>query len=755
MTAMGTTAEPARTARDPSQVELILSQIDSLPTLPEVAMRLLALTDDHRSSARQAIELIESDQSLSARLLSMVNRAHVGSRAETVDRAVVLLGFEALRSLVLSMQVFETFSHRAEPSGGRLDRVAFWKHSLAVGCAARLVAEHCVGEGGKPPEGWPRVEEAFTCGLLHDLGKVALDACFPKSYDRAISRCENVGGSLADAEREVFGLDHTIAGQRLATHWKLPAMIRESIWLHHHAPSATPTRLECPHHVKVVQLADRLARHLRIGYSGTKAGDTSLQGIAVDTNVPVHQLEKAAAGLPGLIEARATLIGLNEFTSADVYHEALAKTNAELGRVNQSLSQTNRRLELRSRCFEALRALNTDLGDEPTHEEVCRAGVRAVGLVLSAGPVAICAMSPRRSLAVLVSSRSEGEPHVNVLPGEAVGGVPDLTDQGEGWLATSVLPKALLDHVTGEMGQAPSCCWAVRYQNRQVALIMAASDPLPEADEPVRALSDALGLWLSAAEARVLARQLNEELAEMNRRVVDSQAEVARVRSLAMVGEMAAGAAHELNNPLAVISGRAQLLDHEGLPEEVRRAAGLMAEHAHRASEIVTDLMDFAKPTPPQPSDFALPALLGEIRREWIEKSSLTQEQFELQLSDDVPLIRADAVQIRRLFDEVIRNAVEAMHDVSAPCLVINCQAELADDMVVVRVRDNGIGMTPEVLERAMTPFYSHRPAGRSRGLGLSRAARYADINGGRIRLASREGEGTAVLIALPTVARR
>jgi len=259
-------------------------------------------------------------------------------------------------------------------------------------------------------------------------------------------------------------------------------------------------------------------------------------------------------------------------------------------------------------------------------------------------------------------------------------------------------------------------------------------------------------LWLSGAEARAGAQRINEELAEMNRRLVASQAEVARMRSLVMVGEMAAGAAHELNNPLAVISGRAQLLNRQDMNEEVRRSALVITEHAHRASQIVAELMDFAKPSPPEPSDWPLAALLGGIRRAWLDKNVLTEGQFRLELSDDLPKVRADASQIKKLFDELIRNAVEAMRHGPQPLLIINCQPDLADDRLVIRIEDNGCGMPPEVLERALDPFFSHRPAGRGRGLGLSRAARYAQINGGRIRLSSEVDKGTVVFVELPAL---
>jgi signal transduction histidine kinase len=245
--------------------------------------------------------------------------------------------------------------------------------------------------------------------------------------------------------------------------------------------------------------------------------------------------------------------------------------------------------------------------------------------------------------------------------------------------------------------------------------------------------------------------RLNEELVEMNRAVVASQADLTRARSLLMVGEMAAGAAHELNNPLAVISGRAQILIKEITDPQQARACRLIVDHAERASAIVNELIAFAKPDPPKPDTWSPAWLLGEIRREWIEKGAILAEEFSLSLSDELPKVHADASQIRKLFDEVIRNALDAMTESSPRRLDINCSAHLADERIVVSVRDNGRGIPPEILDRVTTPFFSHRQAGRGRGLGLSLATRYAEINGGRLRISSRSGEGTTVAITLPT----
>ncbi|HOQ87924.1 MAG TPA: HDOD domain-containing protein, partial [Phycisphaerae bacterium] len=326
----------------PGEVELILSQIESLPTLPAVAGRLLEMTGDEGAGTGEIAALVESDQSLSARVLSMARKSDVGARVETVDRAVVLLGAEAVRGIVLGVQVFETFGTTGEPAS-RFDRVGFWRHSLAVGCAARLMAEKRAGSAARARAarmGWPlaRPEEAFVCGLLHDLGKVVFDSCFPKSYDRVIEKVEGRRADIADVEREVFGVDHAIAGHRLALHWKLPKPVAECMWLHHQSPSSTPTRIGFPDHVMLVQAADRLVRQMQLGYSGNYGTDDAATELFEATGLTPQVVDEVMRALPETIESRAEVLGLHQVTSRELLHETLIRTNAELSRLNAALS---------------------------------------------------------------------------------------------------------------------------------------------------------------------------------------------------------------------------------------------------------------------------------------------------------------------------------------------------------------------------------------------------------------------------------
>ena len=225
------------------KVELVLQQLDALPTLPAVVVRLLALTNSSDARIQEVVQLISADPSLTGKLLSLAGSAAAGVHMPVtgVQQAVVLLGFETVRNLALSVKVFEAFQQPPEgaegPAGApqvpTFKREEFWKHSLAVATASEMLA------GKVKPK--LNTSDAFVCGLLHDMGKVAFDTVMPKSFARVVEMATLTRGDIADLERRVIGIDHALAGKRLAEAWNLPQVITQTIWLHGAPPPPPPS----------------------------------------------------------------------------------------------------------------------------------------------------------------------------------------------------------------------------------------------------------------------------------------------------------------------------------------------------------------------------------------------------------------------------------------------------------------------------------------------------------------------------------
>ncbi|KKL80452.1 hypothetical protein LCGC14_2004600, partial [marine sediment metagenome] len=234
------------------QIDSLLRPLDSLGPLPGAIVRILIGAEGPDPIGPIMPEL-SADAALAGILLGLARQQRPEASVPTVSEAVDILGSgRACRAVVIKavMNVFP-------PGQGALDHEAFWTHSLAVAVAAERLAERL---GGIPA---PLL--AFFCGALHDIGKPALDACLPKSYARVLAALGPRTPNIAKAERDILGLDHTLAGRRVAQRWRLPRPIEEVIWLHHHSAAGKEPAPADARMVALIQLADTLARRRKLG----------------------------------------------------------------------------------------------------------------------------------------------------------------------------------------------------------------------------------------------------------------------------------------------------------------------------------------------------------------------------------------------------------------------------------------------------------------------------------------------------------
>ena len=205
----------------------ILSRIDKLPILPHVALKLLGVTEDEFSSPQDVAALIETDPSLTAKTLKMANSSFYGKsgKISTIRDAVVLIGFNAVRSTVLSVCIAEIFKQKGTKTG--FDAEAFWIHSLACALCCRKISKRI---GGSDHE----AEEAFVCGMLHDIGKILLAHYLPQDYEKVMRFVADHKVTVEEAERAVLGADHAAVGSELLRTWMIPEQITEAVAGHHH-----------------------------------------------------------------------------------------------------------------------------------------------------------------------------------------------------------------------------------------------------------------------------------------------------------------------------------------------------------------------------------------------------------------------------------------------------------------------------------------------------------------------------------------
>jgi len=232
----------------------------------------------------------------------------------------------------------------------------------------------------------------------------------------------------------------------------------------------------------------------------------------------------------------------------------------------------------------------------------------------------------------------------------------------------------------------------------------------------------------------------------------ETQSQLIQSAKLAAVGELAAGVAHELNNPLTSIMGFSNLLLWDAAPDDaMREDLETIVSEANRARTIVRNLLTFARQVESYPENSDLNQVLQEtlaLVRRHIESDGI--EVVE-QYAPDLPTLRLDVGRMKQVFLNLINNAHQAM--AQGDRLFISSQQE--GEELVVRIRDTGRGIPEEHRGQIFEPFFTTKPVGQGTGLGLSVSLGIVHDHGGRIEVESQVGQGSTFTVWLPIQVRR
>ena len=223
----------------------IQARIESFPALPDIVAKVMAVTSNPESSAGDLMRVVLPDQSMCAAILKVANSAFFGMPREvaTIERAVVVLGFEEIKNIVIGKAIFTSFPKMTRETRHNIG--LFWEHTFTCGLAAKIIAEQLSLSAS----------ELFLAGLIHDVGKLAMFLAYPDTYPLLRSA---TGIALEDPlaeERRRFAINHDQAGLLLARRWLLPPQLAMAIG-YHHRPADAPEQNRYP---LIVQVADTLS----------------------------------------------------------------------------------------------------------------------------------------------------------------------------------------------------------------------------------------------------------------------------------------------------------------------------------------------------------------------------------------------------------------------------------------------------------------------------------------------------------------
>jgi signal transduction histidine kinase len=634
-------------------------------------------------------------------------------------------------------------SNRQFESNGQIESI--WQHSFKVGCVAAVIAQK--GRQTDPVE-------AFACGMVHDVGRLALAVQFPKAIERVDRAMRSGERNVLEVESRICGADHATVGGHLLSRWALPDALQHVARYHHLRAQDSTDSIAGARHVEIVRDAVAYverANDVHVPRTNTKDHEIAraFDQMTREIEENLIRMDRTSMGVdddrPGLDRARQEDLPGEEVSAVPLVH---------LYRFMQQA------VELPGRVGGI--------------DDLCKETARIVFDLLGMSRLVVFAQvgSTQFRTCTFDASPASAEPKINSRraivcnPVSCPPSGSEFENEAAGVRgAEGSRYNELSDRFVRFLGPGSIDCLAFQHgMDQPGGILFSADDDGWRWNRVDSASLRSMALTLGAAfESMRLRRQIQVQAGEceaMERvRSTEHQAAV-QAESMSRVARMAAGAAHELNNPLAIVAGRAQILQADPKNESIQSDLQLIAAQARRAGELVSQMMDYARPAKPQPVGICLLDWANRLRQRWYRRSGLDADQIQVRFQTDDLTVFADERQLWDSADEIMANAVEALRQKNGPCatksgeipyILINSPSASTDDTIVVAISDNGRGMPPEVCKHALDPFFSHRAAGRRQGLGLSRAARHIEINGGRLWIESTEGTGTTVRFSLPS----
>ncbi|WP_420474472.1 HDOD domain-containing protein [Noviherbaspirillum sp. ST9] len=643
-----------------------------MPAMPQVLLQLMEMCRDDNAGIPALAALISRDAGMTSRILTVAGssafrRARV---APSLEQALMTIGLNMVKTLLISEAVFQIFGGFSLRK--TVDLRHFWIHSLSAAITSKEIAKRI---------GYPRLEEAYLAGLLHDVGRLALLSAEPEQYAPHFHAPDDA--ALCAREKELLLLTHADAGGWIAQQWRLDSFIADSI-RYHHEPE---TRLHHTHPlIRTVNLANQLTPGLRTDTTSVMAA-AHLCGLGTDD---VEQLCKTAGEE---IRKIAEYLGVDMATVGEAWTPP-APTPEDDAREKLAVHVSDLVFGASLEgCFD------TSEDDDP----------------LAAIARAACMLFGLDNAVVLMHDQAKDtlNGHVGAEPGDAAMAL-SIPLQAEGALSTAFTSRKVtyLRHD----GPAPTVFeeQLLRILEGECLVAIPLADGVACKGVLVASADEGRLHALRAREAMLMAfgTQAGKSLRASGNAPSSGDDDQGTVfRSLA----------HEVNTPLSIIRNYLSVLDRKvSKKESIASEIAIIHEEIDRVTALINDVAD---PRAPQPEGHAD---LGAAIRDVV--ALLREAEFvpptvniALQALDTAALeVPVDKGVLKQIFLNLVKNAVEALPGGGQIDIVCKGFTRQENKLyLAVAVNDNGPGLPADVLARLYTPVRSTK-GGNHRGLGLS-----------------------------------
>lgn len=752
-------------------------EVDKFPTLPSVAMEAIRLMEGEHSSFDSIADLLKSDQVLASKILHYANTAFVGarSRVTSISQAISVLGFNAVRVIILSVSIFDCF--KGQLARHKRNLVNFWLHSIGVAATAELLAKKL---------GFPSPDEAYIAGLVHDLGKLASYIESPGKFEKVCQELDLQGTYGAhqslplDIEKNILGTSHIETGKMLASRWGLPESLVRVMWLHHQPvfETITPEENNLP---KLIRFADVLCVIHNVGASYfLTAGPYShehfhfaLDNLMLHHHISPEDIDEIMEDVHKRVQEISDVLGIWD---EKTYRKLVSSANVSLGGLGMQLEKSNQELLRTNQVFEAIcemtRKLKPNLALPEAAKVVVNSALKAFGVNRC-----LCMIRDEASQK-FVGKFCDNGTYQNVDIPAHVTGIKKYSEKVVGsdieleaaqrlertaidLSQGATLESGMIDMVVGSQFLATFFIATRQYYHGEEPilgeLIVDFADvenfPGDERKNVTRYFETFSLAAGNAVEGVLLQNELARharEMEETSRKMEESQRQLFHSHRLATVGRLAAGAAHEINNPLTIISLNVQiilsLLGGKKENKEIRDRLKVVTEQEERISKIIQDLMGFARPTQPKFHQASISLIMDKVLSVIGDRVSMAKVEVQNAIGLDLPQVMVDSLQMEQVFMNILINANHAMPEGGE----IKLNAKAVNGSVEVSIADTGEGIPKKDLAKIFDPFFTTKKEGEGTGLGLAICHSIVEHNGGSLRVVSEEGKGTIFTVILP-----